>query len=105
MVSGETLRSPWVSRMSSWPSKVIAPPMPVPTITASRSGSTTGSSPASPACAHASRAAMIATCSDRSSRRASTRLSTSVGSTASCAAIFTGRSNRSTHSAVEPRHP
>src|SRR6476659_2247583 len=99
MVSGETLRSPWVSRMSSWPSNDMAPPMPVPTITASRSGSTAGSSPASPACAHASRAAMIATCSDRSQRRASTRLSTSVGSTASCAAIFTGRSNRSTHSA------
>jgi hypothetical protein len=32
-------------------------------------------------------------------RRASTRLSTSVGSTASWAAIFTGRSNRSTQSA------
>ena len=39
---------PAVSRMSSWPSSVSAPPMPVPTITASRSGSTTGSSPAQP---------------------------------------------------------
>ena len=57
------------------------------------------------ACAHASRAATIATCSQRSRRRASTRLSTSVGSTASCAAIFTGRSNRVDPLGVQPRHP
>src|SRR5215468_9040380 len=35
---------------------------------------------------------MIATASDRSSRRSRTRSRTSAGSTASCAAIFTGRS-------------
>ncbi len=93
-VSGETLRSPPVSSRSSWSSRVTAPPMPVPTTTASRSGSTSGD----PACAQASLAATSATCSQRSSRRAWTRGRTSVGETASGAAIFTGRSYLSTKS-------
>ena len=42
MVSTETLRRPCCSRMSSWPSRVSAPPMPVPMMTASRSPSTFG---------------------------------------------------------------
>ncbi len=100
-VSGETLRSPSFSSRSSWLSRVTAPPIPVPTTTASRSGST----PGAPACAQASLAAITATCSQRSIRRACTRGSTADGSTASCAEILTGRSNRSTHAPSVARTP
>src|SRR6201991_3705552 len=98
-VSGETLRRPPVSSRSSWSSRVTAPPMPVATTTARRSGSTCmlSRSPR-PAWVHASLAATSATCSHRSSLRAWTRGSTSVGATASGAAIFTGSWWRSTHS-------
>src|SRR6266542_2891058 len=88
-VSGETRRGPRSSSASYWPSSVSAPPMPLPTATASRSGSISGR----PASAHASRAATTAVCWQRSSRRASTRSSTSEGSTARRAAIFAGRSS------------
>jgi hypothetical protein len=59
--------------------------MPVPTLTASRSLSTSGE----PASAQASRAATMAVISLRSSRRACTRSIFSVGSAASCAAMRT----------------
>ena len=107
-VSGETLRSPWASRRSSWSSRVFGPPIPVPMATPSRSGSTGWLSSVGisyPASAHACRAAMIATCSQRSSRRSCTRGSTSDGSTASGAASRAGRSYFSTHSASLFRMP
>ena len=54
------------------------PPIPLVTVTPSRSGSTSGM----PASAHASRAATMANCSQRSIRRACTRPTISTGSTA-----------------------
>ena len=75
-VCGETRRAPLASRTSSWASIVSAPPMPVPTTTASRSGST----PGAPACSHASSAASRASCWDRSRVRARTRPRRSTGS-------------------------
>src|SRR5829696_5739895 len=116
-VSGDTRRTPRSSRMSSWLSMVTAPPMPLPTTIASRSGSTprtrpsgtpslvlgTGSKPAS---AHASRPATRAACWQRSSRRASTRSSTAVGSTAIRATRRAGKSRaHSSVSAVTPERP
>ena len=44
-VCGLTRRGPDASRMSSWLSRVCAPPMPLPTTTASRSGSEAGRRP------------------------------------------------------------
>lgn len=104
MVCGETRRGPDASRTSSWASRVVAPPMPEPTLTASRSGS--GPASASPASAQACRAAMMAIASERSSRRSFTRSSTSAGSTASWAAIRTGScAAHSWVSALTPERP
>src|SRR5579859_3463152 len=75
------------------------PPIPLVTLTPSRSGST----PGEPASAHASRAATSASCSQRSIRRACTRPTTSTGSTAACAAMRTGRS--SAHGSAMRRTP
>src|ERR671920_928145 len=86
-VCGLTRRGPCCSRMSSWLSRVVAPPMPLPRLTASRSGSRPES--ARPESAHAWWAAISAIASDRSSRRSLTRSRTSDGSTASCAAMRT----------------
>src|SRR5256886_4466999 len=88
IVCGLTLRGPDASRMSSWLSSVVAPPMPLPTTTASRSPSTPAS--ASPASAHAWCAAIRAAASERSSRRSLTRSMTVPGSTFMAAAIRTG---------------
>ncbi len=98
-VCGDTRRTPRVSRMSSCPSIVRAPPVPVPITTASRSGST----PGAPASAHASRAATSAICSQRSMRRACTRSRTSPGSAFSRPAIRTGSS--AAHSSSIARMP
>src|SRR3954469_4759488 len=103
-VCGLTRRGPDCSRMSSWLSRVLAPPMPLPKLTARRSGS----SPewARPASAQAWCAATRAIASERSSRRIFTRSITSEGSTASCAAMRTG--NCAAHSwvsAVTPERP
>ncbi len=86
-VNGETRREPLSRNVSHWSSSVIAPPMPVPTTTASRVGSTSTA-----ASAHASRAARSATRCTRSSVRASTRSRRSAGSVLSVAAMRTGRS-------------
>src|SRR5918911_1221241 len=87
-VCGLTRRGPDSSRMSSWLSSVMAPPMPLPKLTASRSGSRPA--PARPASVHAWFAAINAIASERSSRRSLTRSITSDGSTASDAAMRTG---------------
>ena len=63
--------------------------MPEASATPSRSGS--GPDSSNPASVQASRAAISANWLERSSRRALTRSSTSVGSTATMAAICTGR--------------
>src|SRR3954451_20756632 len=87
-VCGLTHRGPEASRMSSWLSRVCAPPMPLPMLTASRSGSRPD--PSSPASAQACFAAIRAIASDLSSRRSRTRSIEADGSTASCAAMRTG---------------
>src|SRR4051812_17792248 len=87
-VCGLTRRGPDSSRMSSWLSRVVAPPMPLPKLTASRSGSRPES--ARPESAHACWAAISAIASERSRRRSLTRSRTSVGSTARLAAMRTG---------------
>src|SRR5262245_23804308 len=101
IVCGETRRGPLASRMSSWASRVRAPPMPEPMLTANRSGSRPES--ASSASRHASCAAISATASALSSRRSFTRSSTSPGSTRSWAAIRTG--SCSAHGAVREVTP
>src|SRR3954469_6072262 len=103
-VCGLTRRGPDCSRMSSCWSSVIAPPIPVPKLTASRSASRPES--ARPASAHAWCAAISAIASDRSNRRSLTRSSTSDGSTASWAAMRTGScAAHSWVSALTPERP
>src|SRR3954453_53415 len=103
-VCGLTRRGPEASRMSSWMSRVCAPPMPLPKLTASRSGSRPAS--ARPESAHAWCAALSAIASERSSRRSFTRSRTSEGSTASWAAMRTGScSAHSWVSALTPERP
>src|SRR4051794_25154170 len=87
-VCGLTRRGPYCSRMSSWLSSVVAPPMPLPKLTARRSWSTPLSP--RPESAQACCAAIRASASERSSRRRRTRSRTSEGSTASSAAMRTG---------------
>src|SRR3954454_12411480 len=101
MVKGETRLGPFCSRMSSWSSRVTAPPMPVPKTTAIRSGSTPESAP--PASRQASSRALTATCWLRSSRRARTRSSCCTGSSASRATSWAGKS--CAHSSVSRLTP
>ena len=96
-VCGPTRAGPFSFIVSYWASRVSTPPMPEPTTTASRSGST----PGSPASAQACRAATSAICWTRSKVRACTR-STS-GSAASGAPMRTGRS--AAHGASSVRTP
>ena len=63
--NGETRRSPFSTRTTTWPSSVRRPPTPVPKIVPNRAGST----PRSPAWSNASVAAAMANCSMRSARR------------------------------------
>ena len=91
MVKGETRRSPFSFWTSQLPSKEFRPPIPVPTHTASRSGSVELFSPSPrPASFQASWPATIASCELRSRRRAATRFSLSAGSPAASAAKVTG---------------
>src|SRR3954453_3734268 len=90
MVKGETRFGPFSSKTSSWPSRVSAPPMPVPKTTAMRSGGT--SSEPAPDSSHASWAATTAACWLRSSRRARTRSRCSTGSLAIRATSWAGYS-------------
>ena len=84
IISGETLLGPFSSRMSCWSMRLVTPPMPVPTTTATRAGSRPFSSevPLKPASSQACAEATRAACSERSSRRACTRGNTPAGSTA-----------------------
>jgi len=85
-VYGERRDQPF-SLSVSYPARIDPmPPIPLVTVTPSRSGSTVGE----PASAHASRAATSASCSQRSIRRARTRSTISAGSAAAWAAIRTG---------------
>ncbi len=104
MVCGETRRGPDASSTSSWASRVSAPPMPEPTLTPSRSGSSPES--ARPASDQAWWAAIRAIASERSSRRSFTRSSRPAGSTASWAAIRTGScADHSWASELTPERP
>jgi hypothetical protein len=85
-VYGEMRCQPFSLSVSYAVSVDPIPPIPLVTLTPSRSGSTAGV----PASAQASRAATIASCSQRSIRRACTRPTTSTGSMAACAANRTG---------------
>lgn len=98
-VNGDIRRIPARSKMSSCPSVVRTPPVPVPMTTASRTGSARGA----PASCQASRALRTATCSPRSSFLASTLGSSEAGSTVSPAATCTGRS--AAHSSSRKRTP
>ena len=102
IASGLTRRAPFSFWTSQLDSSVIIPPMPVATATPSRSRSTGLSSRSPyPASCQASIAATTASCAHRSSRRASTRSKISAGSTAACAAIFTGRSSAQSASILD----
>ena len=98
-VYGEMRCQPFSLSVSYAASVDPMPPIPLVTVTPSRSGSTSGA----PASAHASRAATSANCSQRSIRRACTRPTTSTGSAAAAAAMRTGRS--SAHGSVRRRTP
>src|SRR6188768_3866555 len=103
-VCGLTRRGPEASRMSSCASRVCAPPMPLPKLTARRSGSRPESF--RPESAQAWSAAISAIASERSSRRSLIRSSTSEGSTASWAAMRTGScAAHSWVSALTPERP
>ena len=104
IASGLTPREPFSFWMSQLLTRVFRPPIPVAMATASRSRSTGLSSlRPNPASFQASIAAITANWADRSIRLASTRSSTSPGSTATGAAILTGRS--AAQSSVRARTP
>ena len=92
--SGCTALGPRSMSLRSVFSRVSTPPMPLPMITASRSGSTCPA--ARPACAMASTPATIAYCVNRSMRRASFDSITFSGAKSfSSPAIFEGKSDTS----------